>query len=132
MAHRFVVHSYNKLVWCDHCGAIMFGLRKQGLQCEGESICCIKLKYARTSEEMDGTLKINHEQVMGDSKSYHPQLGCNLGFHRPPYTVILHIFCYSKKCSVHILGSPWLKVSFTILHCPGLCYILFRLRRQCS
>ena len=118
VAHRFVVHSYNKLIWCDHCGAIMFGLRKQGLKCEGESICYIKLKYLRTSEEMDGTLKI--DQVRGDSKSYHPPLGCDLGFNRPTYMVILHIFCNFKKRSVHILGSPWLKVSFTILHRPLL------------
>ena len=97
VAHRFVVHSYNKLIWCDHCGAIMFGLRKQGLKCEGESICYIKLKYVRTSEEMDGTLKIDHEQVRGDSKTYHPPLGCNLGFHRPPI--------WSFYISFAILGS---------------------------
>ena len=44
VAHRFEVHSYNKLVWCDHCGSLMLGLRKQGLKCEGESVCYFKLK----------------------------------------------------------------------------------------
>ena len=71
VAHRFVVHSYNKLIWCDHCGAIMFGLRKQGLKCEGESICYIKLKYVRTSEEMDGTLNIGQYIVGGALKTHY-------------------------------------------------------------
>ena len=97
VAHRFVVHSYNKLIWCDHCGAIMFGLRKQGLKCEGESICYIKLKYVRTSEEMDGTLKI--DRVRGDSKSYHPPLGCDLGLPQAP------IYVWSFYISFAILRS---------------------------
>ena len=34
---RFDNHNYMKFTWCDHCGSLLYGLTKQGLQCKGRS-----------------------------------------------------------------------------------------------
>jgi len=35
--HRFAVHNFMRFTFCDHCGSLIYGIMRQGLQCEGRS-----------------------------------------------------------------------------------------------
>lgn len=36
--HRFKVYNYKSPTFCEHCGTLLWGLARQGLKCDGESL----------------------------------------------------------------------------------------------
>lgn len=57
--HRFVVHSYKRFTFCDHCGSLLYGLIKQGLQCE----TCYMNVHKRCQKNVANTCGINTKQM---------------------------------------------------------------------
>lgn len=45
MSHTFEEKSFGHLTYCDNCKQLLWGVRKQGLQCKGKSgKCCHSTK----------------------------------------------------------------------------------------
>ncbi|KAM7361163.1 protein kinase C isoform 1-T3 [Cochliomyia hominivorax] len=57
--HRFVVHNYKRFTFCDHCGSLLYGLFKQGLQCE---VCNMNV-HKRCQKNVANTCGINTKQM---------------------------------------------------------------------
>lgn len=57
--HRFVVHNYKRFTFCDHCGSLLYGLIKQGLQCE----TCNMNVHHRCQKNVANTCGINTKQM---------------------------------------------------------------------
>lgn len=57
--HRFVVHNYKRFTFCDHCGSLLYGLIKQGLQCEA----CNLNVHKRCQKNVANNCGINTKQM---------------------------------------------------------------------
>ncbi|XP_066906040.1 calcium-dependent protein kinase C-like [Halyomorpha halys] len=57
--HRFVMHSYKRFTFCDHCGSLLYGLIKQGLQCE---VCNMNV-HKRCQKNVANNCGINTKQM---------------------------------------------------------------------
>ncbi|XP_024085273.1 protein kinase C [Cimex lectularius] len=78
--HRFVMHNYKRFTFCDHCGSLLYGLIKQGLQCE---VCNMNV-HKRCQKNVANNCGINTKQMaeilstMGISPS-RPKLSTQCG-----------------------------------------------------
>uniref|UniRef100_T1IFK2 Protein kinase C n=1 Tax=Rhodnius prolixus TaxID=13249 RepID=T1IFK2_RHOPR len=59
LPHRFVMHNYKRFTFCDHCGSLLYGLIKQGLQCE---VCNMNV-HKRCQKNVANNCGINTKQM---------------------------------------------------------------------
>ncbi|XP_050671266.1 protein kinase C isoform X2 [Leptidea sinapis] len=59
LPHRFTVHSYKRFTFCDHCGSLLYGLIKQGLQCEA----CSMNVHKRCQKNVANNCGINTKEL---------------------------------------------------------------------
>ena len=57
--HRFQVHNYRRFTWCDHCGSLLYGMIRQGLQCE----VCLFNVHKRCQKNVANNCGINTRQL---------------------------------------------------------------------
>ncbi|XP_063918746.1 calcium-independent protein kinase C-like isoform X1 [Zophobas morio] len=57
--HRFVVHNYKRFTFCDHCGSLLYGLFRQGLQCE---VCSLNV-HKRCQKNVANSCGINVKEM---------------------------------------------------------------------
>lgn len=57
--HRFIVHNYKRFTFCDHCGSLLYGFLKQGLQCE---VCSMNV-HKRCQKNVANNCGINTKQM---------------------------------------------------------------------
>ncbi|XP_064477589.1 protein kinase C-like [Ornithodoros turicata] len=63
--HCFVVHSYKRPTFCDHCGSLLYGLLRQGLHCD---VCNVNI-HKRCQKNVANSCGINLKQmaaILGD------------------------------------------------------------------
>ncbi|XP_076044178.1 protein kinase C isoform X2 [Oratosquilla oratoria] len=57
--HRFSVHSYKRFTFCDHCGSLLYGLIRQGLQCK---VCSMNV-HKRCQKNVANNCGIDTKQL---------------------------------------------------------------------
>lgn len=57
--HRFMMHTYKRFTFCDHCGSLLYGLYKQGLQCD---VCNMNV-HKRCQKNVANNCGINTKQM---------------------------------------------------------------------
>lgn len=57
--HRFLAHTYKRFTFCDHCGSLLYGLYKQGLQCE---VCNLNV-HKRCQKNVANNCGINTKEM---------------------------------------------------------------------
>ncbi|KAG8177378.1 hypothetical protein JTE90_015932 [Oedothorax gibbosus] len=57
--HRFTVHNYKRPTFCEHCGSLLYGLFRQGLQCEA----CSMNVHKRCQKNVANNCGVNPKQM---------------------------------------------------------------------
>lgn len=57
--HRFTSHSFKRPTFCDHCGSMLYGLFRQGMQCEA----CNMNVHKRCYKNVPNNCGINSKQL---------------------------------------------------------------------
>lgn len=57
--HRFSMHSFKRLTFCDHCGSLLYGIFRQVLKCE---FCSMNI-HRRCQENVANNCGINTKQL---------------------------------------------------------------------
>ena len=59
MPHRFTVHNFKRPTFCDHCGSMLYGLFRQGMQCES----CYMNVHKRCNKNVAHNCGVNSKQL---------------------------------------------------------------------
>ncbi|XP_015916612.1 calcium-independent protein kinase C [Parasteatoda tepidariorum] len=59
LPHRFIVHNFKRPTFCDHCGSMLYGLFRQGLQCE---VCSMNV-HKRCEKNVANNCGVNSKQI---------------------------------------------------------------------
>jgi len=57
--HRFNVHTYKRPTFCEHCGSLLYGIIKQGVQCEA----CGMNVHKRCAKNVANSCGVNPKQL---------------------------------------------------------------------